>query len=405
MNLITKIKSDLNQIPFKRVVVGCSGGMDSVVLAHVLKELGYEVIIAHLNHQLRGKESDKDEKFVKDLAKKWKIPYIISKKQIPKYGNLENNARLIRYKFLETVRRKLDADYTAVGHHLDDQIETILMHIARGAGLRGQRGMEYVSGNILRPLIDVPKKEIEKYARKNKLKYITDKSNFDLSHERNIWRHHVIPRLKKEDKDFEEKIRDISSCAGEKLEKVIKEAKNWMKENLVDNRFNRDMFNVLSNDIKSEIIIQILGADDLYQKSIDKLMRFINFGQTGKKMIVKGQTFLIEYESIAVGMEQKEVELPKKRITVKGIKWGKWKIKSKYGQTLYVRQWQEGDKFQPKGMKGTKKIRKFFIDKKIPQSERKQIPIIVNSKNDIMAVGDLRVAKGADDLKNNLSIN
>jgi len=403
MNIIKSTQSILKKIPpFRRVVIGVSGGADSTVLAHMLKDLGYDITIAHLNHQLRGKESDKDEVFVNELAKKWGVGYICERVKIPTTGNLENNARKIRYEFFEKVRQEYEADFIAVAHHFDDQIETILMHIARGAGLRGQIGMGFRSDSLIRPLLDVRRKDIEKYAKDNSLDFRTDETNFDLDYERNYWRHKLIPSMNS--KDLEAEIRSISANAKKKLDVVSKKAEKWLNINLIDEKFDKDQFNKLSDDIKSEVLIQILGADDLYEKSISRLIEFISDGHSGRGVKVKNMTFSIEHSHVLVHQyDNADIDLPKAKITIDGIKWGKWIIKSK-ANDLYVRQWQKGDRFRPSGMKGSKKLQDFFVDKKIPLHQRKQIPIIVDKKDDIIAIGDLRIAEGAEYIKNDLII-
>ena len=464
MNVISKLKSTLQKItPFKKVVVGVSGGADSVVLAYALKKLGYEIIIAHLNHHLRGAESDADEKFVKSFSKDLGVLYVVKKGFIPKEGNLENNARKVRYAFLEDVRQKYKADCVAVAHHLDDQIETVLMHMVRGSGLRGQIGIKYQKERLIRPMLDITRSEVLDYAKENGLDYRTDRSNNDLSYERNFWRHLVIPYLKQplpqrtfskvrggrppsrtlesirygDGIDLYKKIKEINEKANTRLKNVSKKADDWIKKYIINSvgdpmgapvgapvgapigvpkehqsehqsgmSFKRAQFNRLAEHIKVEILIQILGAKDLYGASLGRLMDFIKFGQSGRKLEVKDKTFFIEHDEILVRDSLFTApELPKTKITVKGIKWGKITIKSKYGKPLYVRQWHDGDKFQPKGMKGTKTVQNFFVDKKIPKSQRDQIPIIVNEKDDIMAIGDMRLAKGAEDLKNDLIFN
>ncbi|MBU0727498.1 tRNA lysidine(34) synthetase TilS [Patescibacteria group bacterium] len=405
MSLTKTIKSSLKKVsPFKKVVVGMSGGADSTVLMHILIKLGYEVIIAHLNHSLRGEASDGDEKFVKDLGKKLNIPYVTKKSFIPKEGNLENNARNIRYDFLESVRKKYKADVIATGHHLDDQVETFLMHMVRGSGLRGQIGIKYHKEKIIRPMLDIKRSEILSYAKENDIKYRTDESNNDLSYDRNFWRHLVIPYLKKENTNLYEKVQDINETAHTRLKNVSDKAKKWVDKYFVGNSFERGELNRLPDHVKAEIFIQILGAKDLYGKTINRLIDFVKFGTSGKKVEVKGKTFQLQHTSVLVHEGMTTPTLPKSKITLTGIKWGKITIKSKYGKPLYVRQWQEGDKFQPKGMKGTKSVQNFFVDKKIPKSKRHEIPIIVDENDDIMAVADMRVANKAGDLKKDITI-
>jgi tRNA(Ile)-lysidine synthase len=391
MDFIKKLKFGLVKIsPFKKAVVAVSAGADSVVLAFALKKLGYEIVIAHLNHQLRGEESDGDEEFVKNMAKDLGVKCEVKKVNIEKTGNLENNARAVRYDFLEEARIKHKADFIAVAHHLDDQIETVLMHMARGAGLRGQRGMEYQSDTIIRPFLGIKRQEILNYASEQGLKYRTDSSNGDLSYDRNFWRHLVIPYLKNQMPGLGIKIQKISEQANKKLTVISKKAGDWVSKYFTDNQFGRDKFNNLSDEIKSEILIRILGANDLYAKDLNALSDFIKTSQSGRRMKVKDLTFFIEHGNVIIGEEMRKKDLPKAKITVEGIKWGEWKIKSADSLNLYVRQWKQGDRFVPSGMSGHKKLQDFFTDKKIPRHLRNQIPIIVNGKGDIIAVGNLR---------------
>ncbi|MFC1733027.1 tRNA lysidine(34) synthetase TilS, partial [candidate division KSB1 bacterium] len=187
--MIKAIKKSLADLPpFKRVVIGVSGGVDSMALAHVLMALDFDITIVHLNHGLRGADSNKDAEFVAEFARKWNVPYVTKKIKMTNKGNLENQARILRYMFLEKIRREKNARFIAVGHHQNDQVETILMHLMRGAGLRGLCGMRLVNGKIIRPFLNVTKQDLIDYLKKEKIDYRTDKSNFDIRFRRNLLR-------------------------------------------------------------------------------------------------------------------------------------------------------------------------------------------------------------------------
>lgn len=400
--LKSKVKSALKPLPpFKKVVVGLSGGMDSVVLTHVLKSLGYEVIVAHLNHQLRGEEADRDEAFVIGLAKKWNLPYVSKKAVIPEDKNIENSARHLRYSFLESERTAYQADLIAVGHQFDDQIETILMHEKRGSGLRGRRGMRPLKGKILRPLIDLPRREIAAYATEHQLEYVTDSSNLDISLERNRLREEVVPELRKIS-GFEEKMRQISREAGERLDLLEREKEVWEKKIIKGDRLNRVAFNKLDTDLKVEILLDLLGQEDIYRSTLNRLMSFIASGKTGKEIKVKALTFIIEYDTLKWYREAPK-KLSKKSIEGEA-KWGDYKIKVTNITPLYVRSWKQGDRFQPSGMKGTKKLQDFFVDEKVPKYDRKQIPIIVDDQDAIICIGDLRFSEKHKHLSDKIKI-
>jgi len=400
--LKSKVKAALKPLPsFKKMVVGLSGGMDSVALTHILKSLGYEVIVAHLNHQLRGEEADRDEAFVVELAKKWKLPYVCKKAVIPEEKNIENSARHLRYSFLEAEREAYKADYVAVGHHFDDQMETIIMHQKRGSGLRGRRGMRVLKGKVLRPFIEIPRREIAEYVAKHKLDYVLDSSNLDISLERNKLREELMPELRKIS-GFEDRMREISKEAALKLDSMEVEKKFWRGKYIVGDRFNRIAFSELDTDMKVEILLDILGQEDVYRSTLDRLISFVSSGKTGKEIKIKALTFVIEYDTVRWQLEKPQ-KLTKKPIDGKA-KWGNYTIKVSNIKPLYVRSWKAGDRFQPAGMKGTKKLQDFFVDAKVPKYSRKQIPIIVDDQDAIICIGDLRFSEKHKHLKDKISI-
>ena len=407
--LQSKVKTALKPLPaFKKVVVGLSGGTDSMVLTHVLKTLGYEVIVAHLNHQLRGTEADQDEAFVIETATNWNLPYVSKKAVIPEDKNIENSARHLRYSFLEEVRTAYQADLIAVGHQFDDQIETILMHEQRGSGLRGRRGMRILKDHILRPLLDIPRREVESYVKEYGLSYVTDASNLDMCYERNRVRLEIVPELRKIE-GFEDKIRSISRKAAEKLLLLEQEKQAWEAEHLAGNRMNLTAFNKLDTDLKVEILLDLLGQEDIYRATLNRLISFMASGKTGKEIQVKALTFIIEYGTVKWYRQAPE-KLSKKPLPAgqEGVAdesdWGDYRIRVTSITPLFVRPWKAGDRFQPSGMKGTKKLQDFFTDEKIPKYDRRQIPVIVNGDDEIVCVGNLRFSELHKHLSENIKV-
>jgi len=202
--LIKKIQNTAHQHDLwkkgSRIVIGVSGGPDSVCLLDILAQLrpkcDMKLIIAHINYGLRGKDSQRDEEFVRKLAERYNLK-IFSIKPIIRIKNSENEMRNIRYEFFERVRAKNKFDYIAVGHNMEDQVETFIMRIIRGSGLKGLSAMQYKSGKIIRPLLGTPRAEILRYLKNKKLNYRIDKTNKENYFFRNRVRNKLIPYLER----------------------------------------------------------------------------------------------------------------------------------------------------------------------------------------------------------------
>lgn len=185
-----------------KIVIGISGGPDSVCLLDILIKIkeksALELHVVHVNYGLRGKDSDRDEEAVEELARKHQLGLSVLKiEKLKKNEITEENLRNIRYNFFEEIRKELNYDLIAVAHNQDDQVETFLIHLIRGAGLKGLSGMKYRSNKLVRPLLGIPRKEILEYLKNNKLKYRTDKTNKTEMFFRNKVRNILIPQLEK----------------------------------------------------------------------------------------------------------------------------------------------------------------------------------------------------------------
>ena len=219
------------------VVIGCSGGPDSICLFDILKnlqkEIDFSLICAHVNHNVR-KESKNEQIFMEKYCLKNKIPF--ETMTITKYSddNFENEARTIRYKYFDDLMKKYNGTYLMTAHHGDDLIETILMKIVRGSSISGYSGfskeVDKSSYKIIRPLISVTKEDILNYNKKHKLNYFIDKTNFDNFHTRNRYRKVVLPFLKKEDKNVHEKFLKYSKTLQMYNEYINKETTKIIKK-------------------------------------------------------------------------------------------------------------------------------------------------------------------------------
>jgi len=203
-----------------RIIVAASGGVDSMVLldlmARLSKSENIELSVAHINYGLRGTESDRDEDLVRERCERYGIPCDVLKTRLNNADNLQNEARRVRYAFFKECAKKRDANVIATAHHRDDQAETVLMHLMRGAGLQGLCGMSYADEmddgtKLIRPMLPLGRDEIAKYAAERRVRYAEDATNKETRYNRNAVRHTLLPAME----EFNPQIRDhLSNMAG-----------------------------------------------------------------------------------------------------------------------------------------------------------------------------------------------
>lgn len=250
-----------------KIIVGVSGGPDSTCLLDVLAKLapkyGFQLHVAHVNYNLRGKNSIEDEKFVRELAKNLGLEVsVLNVKNTQYKGNLEDELRKIRYAFFEKIRKSLKYDLIAVAHNQDDQAETVLMRIMRGSGLSGLAAIKAKNGNIVRPLLQISKIEILTYLKQNKLKFRIDESNVDLRFDRNKIRHELIPYL--EDKfnpAIKKTIANWSLIVAEEYDFIEKSAQDFLSQ-MYKNKsvtFQENEFFCLHGAVQRQVLREIFS--------------------------------------------------------------------------------------------------------------------------------------------------
>ena len=418
--------------PGARIVVGVSGGPDSTTLLHLLFRLKslYNLHLwgAYLDHQLREKEVEEEIAWVRRLTSKLKIPVIISSFNVPllmkeEKLSLEEAARIARYKFLNEVAHKLKANIIAVGHTASDQIETLLLHLLRGSGMQGFCGIPPRRERIIRPLIEVFREEIIEYCREYGLRFCVDSSNKETMFLRNKIRLQLIPYLCQYNPQIKKSILKTIEILREENEYLEKETERIFKslieeENEEEIVLNDEEFSsypvALQRRIIRKAIFQVKGNLRKIQFShIDSFLKLEK--EKGCKRISLPENLLLQrdYGKLSVRKKKdKEAGLSSRKLTIPGeidlpeiglklrteIIYRRPSSFPEGGEEVYLdldklkgplvlRRRLKGDRFRPLGMNGSKKIKDFFIDLKIPREKRDKIPLLVNGERIVWVVG------------------
>lgn len=307
-----------------KIVLGVSGGPDSLFMLNILnslkQELNIELVVAHINHMIRP-EAVQEEEFVKEFCQKINVPFYSKRIEVEKFANnnkigLEEAGRKVRYEFFDEVLNKVGANKIAIAHNKNDKVETVIMHALRGSGVSGLQGIQPNNNKIIRPIIEIERSEIEKYCKEQNLNPRIDKSNFDNTYTRNKIRNVVIPYIIKEfNPNFVDTITRLSELITEEnefLNKLTeKQYKNIvLQENEKEISLDLKKFNELDNIIKKRIILYTVsilrgsskGIEKIHIEDIVKLCQ----NNVGNKFLVpnKGLKVLVKDKKILFIEEQ-----------------------------------------------------------------------------------------------------
>jgi tRNA(Ile)-lysidine synthase len=399
----------------KKLLIAISGGLDSVVLTHLLFKQKFNLSLAHCNFDLREMDSNLDELFVKKLADQMNLTFFSKKfntKQFAKKNNLSIQlaARNLRYGWFKNLLESEKLDFVLTAHHANDNIETFLINCIRGTGISGLTGIPLRNGNIIRVLLPFTRAEILQYAKENAITWREDLSNAELKYTRNKIRHQIIPLLKEINPNFltsfnktiqnlqmtrqivEDTVNDLKQSIFseedeiqkiniEKLKK-LKDPKAYLFELLKSYEFSE--WNDINNLMDAQSGKQIVSKSHRIIKNRDFLLlskRELNDKKEQQYLIKDSQTGLVK-EDIKLKLIRSKF-LDQNNVSEKTafVDWDKLTF------PLLVRKWQKGDYFYSLGMVGKKKLSKFFKDQKLSLIEKEKIWLLCSGDHVVWVIG------------------
>ena len=398
---------------FKRedkLILGISGGADSVCLMHVLLALGCSFELAHCNFNLRGEESDADENFVKELAKGHQLKIHVKQFDTLAYAaknkiSTQMAARDLRYAWFGKLLIKSSAKYLAIAHHANDDVETFFINLVRGSGLKGFLGIKEKNNAIVRPLLSVSRLEIEQYLSDSDLVFREDSSNASVKYLRNKIRHELLPLLAEMNPSIQQTVKDemkilegVSKIYASKVEEVRKDL-TQEKNGIVQFKISA----LLALNPLHTYLYELLAPYGFYTvEAISKALQ----GQSGKQFFSSTHQLIVDRENIFISLLNKENEVFEITEKTTGLVHPlevKFKVTSdktiiydndiaqldveRLRFPLTLRKWKEGDKFMPLGMKKFKKLSDFFIDNKFSIIDKQEQWLLCSDVDIVWLVG------------------
>ena len=403
-------------LPGAKIIVGVSGGTDSVVMLHILQKLGYKCIIAHCNFHLRTNESDRDEIFVRNLADEMKLACLVIEFETIKFAgkhkiSIEMAARKLRYEWFDEMLRKHEAQAIAIAHNADDNIETLLMNLVRGTGIKGLTGIPVKNGFVVRPLLSCSRNEIENYLIENGLNFVEDSTNASSDYKRNKFRNEIIPLLEEINPSVRQSLyQTIDRFAG--INSIYQQSIEKIKSEIVqitEKGFTIDIEKLQKQLQTQTVLYEILFPYGFHTAVIEQINCSLN-SESGKLFhseshsLLKDRKFLIinpiiqnDKQVFSISKETNELFQP---LHLKISRFDLYQdfIVSKISNCIQIdekkiqypltlRHWNEGDTFYPFGMNQRKKVSDFFTDKKMNLFDKKQCWLLLSGEDIVWIVG------------------
>jgi tRNA(Ile)-lysidine synthase len=403
--------------PGDRILLAVSGGIDSMVMAHLFCMQDISIGIAHCNFSLRGPESDKDEQLVRQFAADRGIPFYTTRFETKAYAkrnrlSVQMAARDLRYTWFEEIRGKNGFDSIAIAHNLNDNIETLLINLTRGTGLTGMAGMKPVSNRIIRPLLFATREAIQTFQKGNDIAFREDMSNSETKYTRNKIRHLVIPVLKEINPSIEKTLNETAERFSG-LNEIVTEYISELREIITDRNDDYISFNIsrLKSRLNNKaVLFELFRPYGITNALLTDLMKIIE-GETGGLIItethkiIKNRKELIVSEKVfpdetvfTIPDEESFTVFPgissAKNVTITDI----YEIPSdpllacidaeKLTFPVIIRKWKPGDHFYPLGMSKSKKLSDYFIDNKYSGFDKENKFILESGGKIVWIIGD-----------------
>lgn len=409
-------KDTIRKFTSAKVLLAVSGGVDSMVLLHLLKSSSINFEVAHCNFNLRVEESEKDFLFVKKMCLQYDIVFNGKKFDTTAFAkenglSIQMAARQLRYNWFSEIIQAKKLDYLATAHHQNDQTETVLLNILRGKGSFTWEGMSIFNNSVIRPLLNVSKKELIAYAKENKIEWREDSSNEKSDYQRNYIRNTIIPELEKHFPSAENNLLQFAEI-NRYNNTILRQFINEKKLQLCSSEDGMLKININLLIKENEPAVLLFHFINTYGFNFENCRQMIQAkNSSGKKFYSSAYIALIDRSSILIKKSEiinptsLFIENSSKPITYNQINFSfheiinqhielKTQLKSvalidqrKIEGPLELRTYREGDYFYPLGMKGKKLLSDFFIDEKINEFDKKQIPLLCNNHQIIWVVG------------------
>jgi tRNA(Ile)-lysidine synthase len=400
-----------------RILLAVSGGKDSVLMLHLFKAIGVDVGIAHCNFNLRADEAQRDESFVALLAKNLELPFYVTHFDTKKYAaenkiSTQMAARDLRYNWFEEIRTTQGYDYIALAQHQNDAVETVLINLTRGTGISGLHGILPKRDRLIRPLLFLNRKQIEEIVRNNNIDFVEDSSNASTNYTRNKIRLQVVPHLQEINPNLEKTFAENISRFAE-LETFLNVQVQKLESKILNKRADGiyiPLDEIAKLNPQKLLLYELLKAfgfgENVVQEILDSLKALsgTHFFSSTHQAIINRRDLVIVEKNTSVTSNQfihpttEKIAFGNDEISLRFTDEVKFEVNlnkayvnaDKLIFPLVLRNWQNGDKFIPLGMRNPKKVSDYFIDEKVPLHLKSTTPILINGNGEIVWIAGMR---------------